>query len=208
MPITVSSVSGNRPDPYNGDGFVPIAHQMEASWEDESFVNTINATPLSGFDTVISIVVTKGIDDLPVTLNNITSGAASLNLDYVEPNYDPDTLNFVNTSVSVPIVTVSGNVGVIFIDKYFKYRELPKQVDELVDYPLGLSSIPDEGINLHLYKPSFMRYNSLYFYLTITHLKISTGETAVENLVAQKRIINDWEAGRLGLINKLNTIGV
>lgn len=208
MPITVSSVSGNRPDPYNGDGFVPIAHQMEASWEAESFVNTINAIPLPGFDKVINISVTKGIDDMPVTLNNITAGATNLNVQYIEPQYDPKTQNFVNTSVGVPIVTVSGNVGVIFIDKYFKYRELPKQVDETLDYPLGLPNIPNEGINLHLYKGSFMRYNSIYFYLTITHLKIKTGQTAVENLVAQKRIINDWEAGRLGLINKLNTIGV
>lgn len=73
MPITISSGTGNISDPYFGLGSAPPENQMQASYEGTYFQNFITCSSLMGYDTITNISVTNSIDDLPVTLNDITN---------------------------------------------------------------------------------------------------------------------------------------
>lgn len=211
MPITLSSGAGNISDPYFGydTSIAPSENQMQASYENVYFENTVTGVPLPGFDAVISMVATKGINDRPVTFADVFPGDSSENdFAYVEPNFSDNTKNLVSAPSGTSSITISGNVGTVFTDKYYKHKNLTNEQEVFVDYPNGISEIPNEETVLHLYKASFMRYNILYYTITLTHINYDTGTTATETQVAAKRIINDWEAGRLALISKLNNIGI
>lgn len=211
MPITFTSGVGNIPDPYKGEdlSIAPEENQMDASYENVYFQNTINGVPLSGYDAVISMTATKGINDNPVTSSEIFPGSKKENdFTYVEPSFVEGTKDLVSAPSGTSSIIISGNVGTIFVDKYYKHRRLSDKQEILVDYPEGLEVIPDSDTVLHLYKASFMRYNILFYTITLMHINYSLGLTTTETQVAAKRIINDWEAARLALLNKLNTIGV
>lgn len=211
MPISLSSGVGNIADPYFGydSSIAPAANQMQASYENVYFENTITGVPLPGYDAVISMVATKGINDRPVTFADVFPGDSSENdFTYEEPNFAENTKNLISAPSGSSSITISGNVGTIFIDKYYKHKRLSDEQEFIVNYPNGLESIPDSEAVLHLYKASFMRYNILYYTITLTHIDYDTGNTTTETQVAAKRIINSWEAGRLSLLNKINTIGI
>lgn len=211
MPITLSSGVGNIPDPYLGydSSTSPFENQMQASYENVYFENTITGVPLPGYDAVISMVAVKGINDNPVTFADVFPGESSENdFTYEEPNFVENTKNLVSAPSGTSSITISGNVGTVFIDKYFKHKRLTDNSEISVNYPNGLGNIPDSETVLHLYKASFMRYNILFYTITLTHIDYDTGSTATETQVAAKRIINDWEAGRLALLSKLNSIGI
>jgi hypothetical protein len=211
MPVSLSSGVGNIPDPYLGFdiSIAPIENQMQASYEDTYFENTITGVPLPGYDVVISMTSVKGINDRPVTFADVFPGDSTENdFTYVEPSFDETTKDKVSAPSGTSSIIISGNVGTVFIDKYYKHRRLTDKEEISVDYPSGLAEIPNTETVLHLYKASFMRYNILYYTITLVHLNTTTGATTTETQVAAKRIINSWEADRLALINKINTIGI
>lgn len=210
MPITISSGTGNISDPYFGLGSAPPENQMQASYEGTYFQNFITCSSLMGYDTITNISVTNSIDDLPVTLNDITNnGQVNLNdVTYIEPEAENSTKDIPTIAIANPLITITGNLGTLFKDKYYKHKTIPQETDTTVNYPDGINDVPNSSTHLYLYKPSFMRFNVIYYYISITHFNSSTLATIVENVTASKRIINDWDTQRLALISKLNTIGI
>lgn len=216
MAITLNSIFGGIPDPYEDDGpITDLLLQFEAVNEEVDFfdVVSINLTPIDPLDTytaITNIQIGATVEGLAVSLNDITqSGNVELNITYVEPVVQ-NILSNISISTNIFNSDTEGNVEIIgritgaFPDKFYQFNNLINGESFTTN---SLDDIPDSGVNLHLYKASFMRYNTVLFYLNVTYDSTLT-PTTTENFVLQKRVLNDWEIARLALISKLNTIGI
>ena len=216
MAITLSSVFGGITDPYEADGpITDLLLQFEAVNEEVDFfdVVSINLTPIDPLDTftaITNIQVGAVVEGLAVSLNDLTqSGSVELNINYVEPVVQ-NILSNISISTNIFNSNTEGNVEIVgkitgaFPDKFYQFKNLITDESFTTN---SLEEIPDSEVNLHLYKASFMRYNTVLFYLNVTYNSTLT-PTTTENFVLQKRVLNDWEIARLALISKLNTIGI
>jgi hypothetical protein len=214
MAIILTSVFGGVPDPYEEDGpITDIGRQFDAVNEATPFLDIVNidltpADPLNPpYTAITNIGIGVTIQGLVVNVNEITeNNETNLNITYEAPQPSVLVLGDLQIETNIFNSNTQGNVEVFgtidnaFIDKFFEYEFLNSDINVRVS---GLNNVPDNGVNLYLYKPSFMRHNTILFYLNVEYDFFVT-----ENFVIQKRLLNDWEISRIALINKLQTIGV
>lgn len=213
MAIILSSLLGGITDPYDSEG--PITNtnlQFLASNEDITFLDLIdiNLTPADPSLTYIAITnveIGTYVEGLPVSTNDLTDNTTTqINVTYEEPSVVSFVLSNVNITTNIynlstqANVIVSGKYSGIFPDKFYKYVNLTNNTNFTVK---DINLIPSSNVNLHLYKASFMRHNTVLFYLNVTY-----DSSFTESFVLQKRILNDWELGRVSLVSKLTTIGI
>lgn len=216
MAITLNSIFGGIPDPYENDGpITDINLQFEAVNENIDFFDVVSIDltpidPLETYTTIANVEIGATVEGLAVSLNDLTqSGNVELNINYVEP-VAQNILSSISISTNIFNSSTEANVELLgritnaFPDKFFQFNNLITGESFTTN---SLEEIPDLGVNLHLYKASFMRYNTVLFYLNVTYNSTLT-PTTTESFVLQKRVLNDWELGRLALIDKLDTLGI
>lgn len=213
MAITLTSVFGGVTDPYEDEGPVTdTALQFDAIYEQTDFLDRVDidltpSTPGPAYIQITNIEVGVAVEGLVVTFNDLTDNTATeINFTYTAPAVDANVLSDVdivtnifnaNTEANVEIFGIVNNA---FPDKFFDYVNLLNNQNVRV---VGLDNVPNSNVNLHLYKASLMRHNSILFFLNVEY-----DSTTTESFVLQKRVLNDWELGRLALIDKLETIGI
>lgn len=213
MAITLTSVFGGIPDPYDEEGpVIDTALQFDAINEQTEFFDRIDidltpSTPGPAYIEITNIEVGVAVEGLVVTFNDLTDNTATeINFTYTAPTVTPGVLSNVDIVTNVFNANTEANVeifGIVnnaFPDKFFDFVSLFNNQNIRV---IGLDNIPNANVNLHLYKASLMRHNTILFFLNVEY-----DSTITESFVLQKRVLNDWELGRLALIDKLETIGI
>jgi hypothetical protein len=205
MGITVTSISGGVADPYAGDGTTPPSQQFpNAALENSFFVDRIlvdlvyDPTP---FTQIKSVAVSYSLTGNSQSLTNLTGGQPLNDIIYVTPTPQSNTSTGLTVTTNIESantlanITISGNISGSFPDKVWGYTNvLTTEVFTAAD----VSGIPLQNNRVYLYKPSFMNFVSVLFNVFVEY------DTANLNYTVEKRVLNDWEAGRLALLNRLS----
>ena len=204
MGIILSSISGGVADPYAGDGATPPSQQFPNAVEDgNSFSDRIDVdltydpTP---FTQIKSVVVTTSQSGNAQSLNNLTGGEPLNDITYTAPELQPNTLSSLSITTTIAAgnttanVFITGTLSGTFPDKFWGYKNTITYETATTN---AVGNIPAENARLYLHKPSFMNFVSVYFTVTVEY------DTANIVYVCEKRVINNWETGRLALKNRL-----
>lgn len=214
MAVTLTSVFGGVPDPYEDEGPVTDLNlQFDAVLSQTAFLDIVDidlvpADPLDPpYTSITNIEVGVSLEGLVISVDELTeNNETQLNIQYVAPIANVGILGDVTIETNIFNSSTQGNVEIFglitnaFTDEFFNYVFLN---DDVIITVVNINAVPNSNVNLHLYKPSFMRHNSILFYLNVEY-----DSSVTESFVLQKRVLNDWEIGRLALISKLNTIGI
>jgi hypothetical protein len=198
MAVTLQSISGGVLDPYNGEGSIPIEYQFPRCARDgDTFIDVINVVPDVGSTNIISANIIVTYNNNVITPNLITSGNVTLNFEYQPPG--PSDLSSsisytVNNLGTTANILITGTIISPFNDRFWRYRNFTNDEDIQV---LSNTQIPDDDVGLFLFKPSMLRYVSVYYTVAIQY------DIGNETITAEKRVINDWEADRLALLSQI-----
>lgn len=205
MSISGASLSGGFADP-EATGLEPPGTLLNAVNEYSNFVDKItvdltNEDPmLPAYTSLDNLTATVSINGTPITFNEITNnGNVSLNITYSSPNTTSVSGLTVVTTIesgnTVGNIYITGNIQNAFPDKYWEYKDFLANVSIVTD---STANIPNSDVGLHTYKPSFMRYVNLEFFVEAEY------DSGTESKTIYKKVVNDWEINRLALLSQIS----